>query len=150
MKIFIATDHRGIDTEDKVVNYFKSKNIEIERSLLPHSDTDDYVDFAFDIANKVKENNDSLGILICGTGIGMSIAANKVKGIRAARCVTKEDAYLTRTDNNSNILCLSYKQSDEEIKDIIETFINTPFSNEERHIRRVNKIINYEEENNES
>ena len=79
----------------------------------------------------------------------MSIAANKVKGIRAARCVTKEDAILTRKDNDSNIICLSYKISFDELIDIIDTFINTPFSNEERHIRRVNKISNYEEVENE-
>ncbi len=143
MKLFIGTDHRGIETIKEIKEYLTKRNIEVIESEIEHNDTDDYVDFAIDVAKKVKANN-SFGILICGTGIGMSIAANKVKGIRAARCTTKEDAYLTRTDNDSNILCLSYKTPIETNIEIINTFINTPFSKEERHKRRVNKIIKYE------
>ena len=144
MKVFIATDHRGIETEQKIVDYLKSKNIEVIQSLIPHSDTDDYVDYAKEVSKNVVNNQDSFGILICGTGIGMSIAANKIKGIRAARCVTKEDAYLTRNDNNANVLCFSYKIELDTIYEIVNTFINTPFSTEERHNRRVNKINNLE------
>ena len=144
MKIFIATDHRGIDTEKEIKEYLEKKNFEVIGSDLPHSDTDDYVDFAVDICNKVLKEKDSFGILICGTGIGMSIAANKIKGIRAARCVSVEDAYLTRTDNNSNVLCLSYKTPIETNLEMIDKFIETPFSTEERHHRRVNKIMNLE------
>lgn len=147
MKIFIGTDHKGINTLNNIVEYLKENNIEVEESKLKHSDTDDYVDFAKDVCVNVLNNKDSFGILICGTGIGMSIAANKIKGIRAARCVSTDDAYLTRTDNNSNVLCLSNKTDFNEIKDIIKTFINTSFSNEERHIRRVNKIKDLENEN---
>ena len=147
MKIFIGTDHKGINTLNNIVEYLKENNIEVEESKLKHSDTDDYVDFAKDVCVNVLNNKDSFGILICGTGIGMSIAANKIKGIRAARCVSTDDAYLTRTDNNSNVLCLSNKTDFNEIKDIIKTFINTSFSNEERHIRRVNKICEYERSN---
>lgn len=144
MKIFIGTDHRGINTLNDIIKYLKEKKIDVIESKINHSDTDDYVDFAKDVCENVIKNNNSYGILICGTGIGMSIAANKIKGIRAARCVSKDDAYLTRTDNDSNILCLSYKLDLEKLKEIINTFINTPFSNEERHIRRVNKIKDLE------
>ena len=147
MKIFIGTDHKGINTLNNIVEYLKENNIEVEESKLKHSDTDDYVDFAKDVCVNVLNNKDSFGILICGTGIGMSIAANKIKGIRAARCVSNNDAYLTRTDNNSNVLCLSNKTDFNEIKDIIKTFINTSVSNEERQIRRVNKIRDLENEN---
>lgn len=140
MKIYIATDHTGLKKEKEIIDYLRNNNIEVEQSTIPHTDTDDYVDFAKDISNKVLIDKNSLGILICGTGIGMSIAANKIKGIRAARCTTKEDAYLTRTDNDANILCLSHKLSIEELTEIINIFINTKFSDEERHIRRVNKI----------
>ena len=144
MKIYIGTDHRGIDVEKEIVKYLKKNNIEVEQSNVVHSDTDDYVDFAEEVANKVVNDNDSFGILICGTGIGMSIAANKIKGIRAARCVSKEDAYHTRNDNDANILCLSYSYDINTLIEVIETFINTPFSNAERHIRRVNKISKLE------
>lgn len=144
MRIYIATDHRGIDTEEQIVNYLKNENIEVIKSIIEHSPTDDYVDFAKDIANKVINDKDSFGILICGTGIGMSIAANKIKGIRAARCVTEEDAFLTRNDNHANILCLSYKIPIEENVKIIKKFIETPPSKDERHIRRINKISGLE------
>ena len=144
MKIYIATDHRGVNKEKEIVELLKEKGIEVTQSNLEHSDTDDYVDFAIDVCNKVIKDNNSLGILICGTGIGMSIAANKIKGIRASRCMSKEDAYLTRNDNNANVLCLSYRLDTNELIEIIETFINTPFSEEERHQRRVNKIIKLE------
>lgn len=144
MKIYIASDHRGVEVEQTIVNYLKEKNIEVIQSKISHSDTDDYVDYAIEVSNNVTNDNDSLGILICGTGIGMSIAANKIKGIRASRCVSKEDAYHTRNDNNANILCMSYNQDIKELLKIIDTFINTPFSNEERHKRRVDKITKIE------
>jgi ribose 5-phosphate isomerase B len=144
MKIYIGTDHRGVEVEQKIVEYLISKSIEVYQSSIFHNDNDDYVDFAKDICMKVVNDEDSFGILICGTGIGMSIAANKIKGIRAARCASKDDAYLTRLDNDANVLCISYKLDFNEIIEIIETFINTEFSNEERHIRRVNKIKDLE------
>ncbi len=144
MKIYIATDHRGLEVENKIIEYLKSLGVEAEKSTIPHNESDDYVDFAIDISKRVVSDKDSFGILICGTGIGMSIAANKIKGIRASRCVSKDDAYLTRTDNNANVLCISYKLAMDTIYEIVKTFIETPFSTEERHIRRVNKIIELE------
>jgi len=147
MKIYIGTDHKGVNVLNDISKYLNENSIDVVESKIEHSDTDDYVDFAKDVCENVLKNKNSFGILICGTGIGMSIAANKIKGIRAARCVTNEDAYLTRTDNNSNVLCLSYKINTESLKEIINTFITTPFSSEERHIRRVNKIKELEDEN---
>ena len=144
MKIYIATDHRGVEIEKQIVSSLKSNNYEVIQSNIEHSDVDDYPDFAFEVSNHVANDNDSIGILICGTGIGMSIAANKVKGIRAARCVTPMDAYHTRNDNNANVLCLGYNQDLNLLLEIIDTFINTKSSNEERHIRRINKISSYE------
>lgn len=144
MKIYIATDHRGVEIEKQIVSSLKSNNYEVIQSNIEHSDVDDYPDFAFEVSNNVANDNDSIGILICGTGIGMSIAANKVKGIRAARCVTPMDAYHTRNDNNANVLCLGYNQDLNLLLEIIDTFINTKSSNEERHIRRINKISSYE------
>lgn len=144
MKIYIATDHRGVEIEKQIVSSLKSNNYEVIQSNIEHSDVDDYPDFAFEVSKNVANDNDSIGILICGTGIGMSIAANKVKGIRAARCVTPMDAYHTRNDNNANVLCLGYNQDLNLLLEIIDTFINTKSSTEERHIRRINKISSYE------
>jgi ribose 5-phosphate isomerase B len=81
---------------------------------------------------------------MCGTGNGMSIAANKVKGIRAAKVTTNDEARLAREHNNANIICLSYKANMQSLKEMIEIFINTPFSNVERHVRRVQKISEME------
>lgn len=144
MKIFIATDHRGISVVKEIVDYLRDKNYEIIESDIPHSDSDDYVDFAFDVAKNVAANPSSRGILICGSGVGMSIAANKIKGIRAARCVDEMDAFHTRCDNDANILCIGYKQNINELLEIIDMFLTTPFSNAERHVRRINKITAYE------
>ena len=144
MKIYISTDHRGVEYENILLEYLKGKGIEVIRTKLTHNDTDDYPDFAFELAKNVVKDENSMGILICRTGIGMSIAANKVKGARAACCRSVEDAHLTRLDNNSNILCLSYDVPIEDLYRIVDEFIKTPFSVEERHQRRVNKIIKYE------
>lgn len=144
MRIYIGTDHRGIELEEKITQYFSSKDFEVIRTKLKHSDTDDYVDFAKEVCDNVVKDKGSIGILICRTGIGMSIAANKIKGIRAARCLTDEDAYLTRFDNNSNVLCLSYDIEFKKLIDIINVFMNTKESSDERHVRRVNKIIKLE------
>ena len=140
MRIYIGTDHRGIDVEKKIVEYLKNKNHEVIESRIEHSDADDYVDFAKDVSLNVVNNENSKGILICGTGIGMSIAANKIKGIRAARCVTIEDAYYTRLDNDANVLCLGYNSDLNTLFEIVDTFLTTSFSHAERHTRRVNKI----------
>ena len=144
MKVYIATDHRGVDVEKQIVESLKEKGMEIIQTKIPHSDIDDYPDFAFEVANNVLKDKGSYGILICRTGIGMSIAANKVKGIRASVCKDVETAKLTRIDNNSNILCLSYNTPLNELLDIIDAYLNTSHSDEERHHRRVDKIIKYE------
>lgn len=138
MKIAIATDHNGVNEKKKLIKLL-SKYEFVDLST-DNNDTDDYPDFAKRVGEYVIENKDSLGVLMCGTGIGMSIAANKIKGIRAAHCSNVEQAHLAKEHNNANIIALSYKQDINELKNMIEEFIITPFSNEERHIRRVNKI----------
>ena len=144
MKIAIATDHAGRDVKLKVIEYLLQNNIEVLDLSKINNDTDDYPDFAFKVANSVVQKEVDFGILICTTGIGISIAANKVKGIRCANVHSVNDAKMTRIDNNANILAFSSKLELDTIKQIIKTFINTEFSTEERHIRRVNKIIKYE------
>lgn len=142
MKIAIATDHNGVKEKKELIELL-SKYEFVDKSPI-NTDTDDYPDFAFEVATSVVNKEVDLGVLLCGTGIGMSIAANKVKGIRCGHCSTIEQAHLTREHNHANIIALSYKQDVNELAQMIEEFIKTQPSNEERHQRRVNKIMNYE------
>lgn len=142
MKIFIAGDHNATNTIDVVINYFKD-SFDIVK-LGDNYDGDDYPDFAFKLCNEVLSNKESFGVLICGNGIGMSIAANKVKGIRAARITNIDDAIKCKMHNGVNVLCMGSNLSNDLIISMINTYINTSSPNEERHIRRINKIIRYE------
>lgn len=146
MKIYIGTDHQGVDYKNNIIDYLKNKNIDIISVDVPNHSTDDYTDFAFEVGKKVVENN-ALGIVICGNGIGISIAANKVKGIRAARVLTPDDAYKCKNHNGANIIALGADNELSTIFEIIDTFIDTPSATEERHLRRISKIVSYEENN---
>lgn len=145
MKIYIASDHRGVEVESSISQYLEQMGLNVVKSKIEHSPTDDYVDFAFEVANNIVKEEGALGILLCGTGIGMSIAANKVKGIRAARCVDVDDAFYAKNHNDANIICLSSNIKLDYLYEIIDTFINTKRASEEKHLNRVNKIINYED-----
>ena len=145
MKIAIATDHNGVEEKQKVIQLLPDYEF-IDKSP-DNTPTDDYPDFAFRVAKAVINHEVELGVLMCGTGIGMSIAANKVRGIRCAHCSTIEQAKLAKEHNNANIIAISYKQPIEEIRGMIKAFIETLPSTEERHVRRVNKIIDYERGN---
>lgn len=144
--IILGTDHSGIELKDYIYN----KLIADEYSVLDISkekiEDDDYPDIVLNMCSKIKDNN--LGIMICGTGIGSSIVANKIKGIRASVCYDNYTAKMTKFDNDSNILCLGARtdiaKDKEYIYEIVKTFLNTPFSNEERHIRRLKKISEIE------
>ena len=147
MKIAIATDHNGVNEKKEIIKHLENKNIEVFDLSTDNTPTDDYPDFAFKVAESVTNKECNFGILLCGTGIGMSIAANKVKGIRCAHVGDVEEAYHTRVDNDANMLAISYTKDVNTILNIIDKFIETPFSNAERHIRRINKITKYEEKN---
>ena len=140
MKIVIANDHHGIELKTKIINYLISKQIEYVNLGCDVKDNVDYVDYAVDLCNKVKSKECDLGILICGTGIGMSIAANKVKGIFAARVCSPRDAMLCREHNMANVMTLA--EDTQNLEEILDAFINTLPSTEERHIRRHDKINN--------
>ena len=144
MRIGIATDHNGAEQKADLIFFLGTLNCETYDFSKDNNPTDDYPDFAIRVANAVASHEIDLGILLCGTGIGMSIAANKVKGIRAAKVSTNDEARLAREHNDANIICLSYKENMDKLKEMIEIFINTPFSNAERHVRRINKISELE------
>lgn len=142
MKIAIATDHNGVEQKKVIISALSMYEM-IDKSPI-NTDTDDYIDFAVEVAKSVLNKEADLGVLMCGTGIGMSIAANKIKGIRCGHCSSTEQAHLTKEHNHANVIALSYKQDINELIEMIKEFIETEPSSEERHIRRVNKIIELE------
>ena len=142
MKIGIANDHRGVNLKKKIMNYLHEKDI-LCVDYGPNSEEScDYVDYALKLGNAINNKEVDLGILICGTGIGMSIAANKINGIRCARVVNSDEAKLSREHNMANIMAIG--ENIENVFSVVDTFINTKESKEERHIRRVNKIMDIE------
>lgn len=138
--ISIGADHKGVDHKKAIIEHLESKGIKVIDRGPYNYDSVDYPDFARKVCVDVQNNESSFGILICYTGIGMSIVANKHRGIRAALVGKVENAKLTRNHNNTNVLCLGAK--DTEIKtalEIVDTFIEEEFEGG-RHIQRVNKI----------
>ncbi len=139
MKIAFGCDHAGFEIKEKLINYIKSIGNEVIDCGTDVSISCDYPDFALKVAQNIVSKKADKGILICGTGIGMSIAANKIKGIRAAVCWSKETATLISQHNNANIMCAGARfASVEDICSWIKIFIETKF--EERHLKRINKI----------
>lgn len=146
MKIYIASDHGGFDQKREIIKYFKSKRIKlIDLGPKILRQQDDYSDFAFKLGEKVTQSPKNYGILICRNGIGITMAANKVKGIRAGLCTFIGQAVTAKAHDNCNVLSLAadFVKLEQNIE-IIATFLAAKFSKEERHIRRINKIITYE------
>src|SRR5438034_5456661 len=144
MRIAVGSDHRGFEVKRRIVAMLQRFNHEVLDFGPATSDSVDYPDFAFEVARAVGEGRVERGILICGTGIGMCIAANKVRGARAAPCHDSITAELSRRHNDSNILCLSADLLGEElIERMIRIWLETPFEGG-RHARRVEKIMRYE------
>ena len=145
MKIGFASDHRGYKLKKELINELKKENYEIIDYGTDSEESTDYPDYAFKLGENVAKKNVNFGVAICGSGIGISIACNKVKGIRCAKVSNKEEAEVTRIDNDSNIVSFGEKTSFDEAVAIVKTFINTESSDLEKHKRRINKIKEYEE-----
>lgn len=143
--IYIAADHRGFRLKEEIKKWLEVNHYEFrDLGAKEYDKNDDYPDFAIDIAEKVAIEN-ARGILICGSGAGASIAANKVRGIRAGLCTSEKQSKAARNDDDINLLCLSADAvSVEDNIKIVSVFLETRFSSEERFIRRINKIKDYE------
>ena len=138
MKIVIGSDHGGYELKQEVMDHLKKRGIEVVDVGCYSAESCDYPVYAKPVTEAIQSGDADLGILICGTGIGMSMAANKKKGIRAALCHDTFSAKATREHNNANILCMGARVVGPGLAlMIIDTFIDTPFSNDERHIRRI-------------
>jgi ribose 5-phosphate isomerase B len=146
MRIAIGTDHRGFTIRAKVVELVGRLGHEALDMGTFSPDAVDYPDIAADVARKVSHGEVNRGILVCGTGLGMCIAANKFPGVRAAPCHDDITAEMSRRHNDSNVLCLSADLLGERLIDhMIEIWLNTPFEGG-RHARRVGKITELEHE----
>ncbi|AUB31111.1 ribose 5-phosphate isomerase B [Spiroplasma floricola] len=140
MKIFIGNDHTATEMKNKIVEYLKTNGHEVVNIGTNSNDSVDYPDFGKEVATKVVEEK-AMGIVICGTGIGISISANKVKGARAALCYEDQTAILAREHNDANILALGARMiAIEKAVRLVDIFLNAKF--EERHSCRVNKLNN--------
>ena len=137
-KIFIASDHGGFEYKKKIQEFFPAFNWQDMGPYRSHAS--DYPLFAIKVVHEVLQEKNSLGILICGTGQGMAITANKFQGIQAALCVSVEHARLAREHNNSNILCLGARMTPlDEVRPIVASWLQAPFL-KGRHALRLNLI----------
>ena len=140
MKISIGNDHAGVDYKKHIVEYLNEENIEVENYGTDSAESVDYPDFAHPVSKDVSDGESDLGILICGSGNGVCMTANKYKNVRAALCWNKELAQLGRTHNDANIVCIPARFiTKEEAVEIVKTFVNEEFEGG-RHQRRVEKI----------
>ena len=145
MKIAIGNDHGAVEYKDIIKAMLTEEGHEVIDCGTNSTDSCDYPDYAKAVADKVVSREVEKGIVICGTGIGISIAANKVKGIRCGLCTNTTMARLTREHNDANVLSMGQRIIGiETAKDIVHTFLSTPFSNGERHKRRIEKITEIE------
>ncbi len=141
MKVAFAADHGGYKLKDALVSHLREKGIETVDFGTNSPDSCDYPDYADPLCRAVASGECDLGVLVCSTGLGMSMAANKHRGIRAACCSETVSVALTRSHNNANVLCLgAFIVGEHTACEMVDLFISTPFSEGERHVRRVNKV----------
>ena len=139
--IAIASDHGGYALKLEIIQHLESSGVQVE-DLGCGGERVDYPDYAEKLCRAVVAGKYERGILLCGTGIGISIAANKIHGIRAALCADCYSAQMSREHNDANVLCMGGRTMGPELaKKIVDTYLNTPFSNGENHVRRIAKIM---------
>ncbi len=141
MKVAIACDHAALELKNAVKKHLTDRGFEVVDFGINEPGSVDYPDYALPVAEAVANGKADKGILICGTGIGMSICANKVKGIRCALCSDTFSARATREHNDANVLAFGERVVGGGLAlDIVDAFLDTPFSNAERHVKRIDKI----------
>jgi ribose 5-phosphate isomerase B len=150
MRIHIGSDHAGLELKSQLIEHLVGNGHDVtDHGPYEYDAVDDYPDFCIPAAEAVAKDPASLGIVLGGSGNGEQIAANKVKGIRAALAWSVETAKLARDHNNANVIAVGGRMHELPlVKEIIDTFISHPFSEDERHIRRINKIAAFENKNN--
>ncbi len=147
MIIYLGADHRGFNLKESLKNYLQNKGYEaVDLGNFRYEEGDDYVDFAEKVARKISlEYEFNRGILICGSGVGVCMVANKFPRVRAALIFSSDQAYDSRYDDDTNVLCLAADFVDfEKVKNILNVWLKTPFSNEPRHLRRLERLSRIE------
>jgi ribose 5-phosphate isomerase B len=139
--IALAADHGGVHFKDRIAEMLRAEGREVIDFGTNSTESTDYPDYAYRAAEAVAHGEAELGILVCGSGIGVSIVANKSEGVRAANCLTPEMAHLAREHNHANVLTIGERLvSWETAQEIVQAFLRTPGSEDGRHLRRVEKI----------
>ena len=142
MTIYIGADYRGFERKNQLLKYLNStENEVVDVGAYSYHEGDDFNDPAITVARNVRENHGSRGVLICDSAHGVTMHANRFKGVRAAHCDSEESAKLAREHDDANVLCLSAHFIDEEqMKKIVDVFLKTDFTNLERRVRRINRL----------
>jgi len=142
MKISIGSDHAGYDVKQEITDFLLNKGYDIDDIGCHSNDSVDYPEFGHQVGKNIVSGVSDKGIVVCGSGIGISIAANKIEGIRAALCFTKEHAKMSRLHNDSNVLAVGARMNGgDNILDIVDIWLNTDFEGG-RHQKRIDKIEN--------
>lgn len=145
MRIAIASDHRGYELKQKLIEYLKTDNEILD--LGTHSEESvDFPEYGIKLGEAIMHKEADFGIAICGTGIGISIAANKVKGIMCAKISNKEEAKLAKEHNNTNVIAMSGRISIEDAITMVNEYMNSSANEEEKYVRRINQILKYDNE----
>jgi ribose 5-phosphate isomerase B len=146
MRIHIGSDHAGLDFKNELITHLVMNGHDVtDHGPYEYDALDDYPDFCIPCAESVAKDPTSIGIVLGGSGNGEQMAANKVKGIRAALVWSLETAKLAREHNNANVIAVGGRMHEADfVKQLIDTFIATPFPGDERHVRRIEKVGNYE------
>lgn len=144
MKIGIGNDHHGVHLKQVISTYLEQQGYEVINFGTDTTENVDYTTYAFQVGEAVRDQKIDYGILICGSGIGMSIACNKVRHVRCAKVNNVHEVEMTRRDNNANVMTLGETTPDDIAIEMVKSFLNTPFMNNERYQRRVKEIDNYD------
>ena len=146
MKVGIASDHRGVYLKTELVEYLEHNGYEVINYGTDTMESVDFPKYAFLLGDAITKKKVDVGIAICGTGIGMSIALNKVKGVYCAKISNISEAVLCRSHNNANVIAISADTDEEQAKSMVDKFLTTPFSNVDKYVRR-NQMIKDRENN---
>lgn len=146
MRVGISSDHRGVYLKTELVEYLEHSGYEVVNYGTDTMESVDFPKYAFKLGDAITKKKVDVGIAICGTGIGMSIALNKVKGVYCAKISNISEAVLCRSHNNANVIAISADTDEEQAKSMVDKFLTTPFSNVDKYVRR-NQMIKDRENN---